>query len=71
MNFKPKKFRLQGWGDNRLFFETNLAKNISPSPKGLMGFISFGGYIFVGGWGLNSPFNPLQAHAWLYVPGFM
>jgi len=25
------------------FFETNLAKNISPSPKGLMCFISLGG----------------------------
>jgi len=27
-------------------FETILAKNISPSPKGLMGFISFGGLYF-------------------------
>jgi len=30
-----------------LGFETNLAKHISPSPKGLMRFILLGGYIFV------------------------
>jgi len=44
-------------------FETNLAKNISPSPKGLMGFILYGGlyFCFVG---LSPP--PPQAHAWLH-----
>jgi len=29
-----------------LFLKTNLAKNISPTPEGLMGFISFGGLYF-------------------------
>jgi len=40
----------------------NLAKNISPFPKGLMGFILFGRAIFWFGW-LKPP--PPQAHAWL------
>jgi len=38
------------------FIETNLAKNISPSPKGLMGFISCGEAIFLfGSRGLAHP----------------
>jgi len=40
----------------------NLAKNISPSPKGLIGFISFGGAIFF--WGLLKPPKPMSG----YVP---
>jgi len=47
-------------------FETNLAKNIRPSPKGLMGFISFGGNIFV--WGAYAP-PPKPMHG--NVPGTM
>jgi len=35
------------------------AKNISPSPKGLMGFISLGGYIFV--WGPPKPMPGINA----------
>jgi len=43
--------------------ETNIAKNIDPITKGLIGFILFGGaiYLFVGGGGLKTP----EAHAWL------
>jgi len=44
------------------FFETILAKNISPNPKGLMGFLCLGGYIFV--WGAKPP-KPMPG----YVPG--
>jgi len=46
-------------------FETNLAKNIRPGPKGLMGFILFEGLYFCLE-GVLSP--PPQARAWLYVP---
>jgi len=61
-----KKFLLQqalSAGQIHYFFETNLAKNISPSPKGLMGFILFGGAIFLFG-GLSPP-KPMPG----YVPG--
>jgi len=42
----------------QILFEKNLAKHISPSPKVLMGFVWFGGAIFLV-WGVP------QAHAWL------
>jgi len=45
----------------KICFETNLANNISPSPKGLMGFISFWGAIFLFWGGRLSPLNPCLA----------
>jgi len=46
--------RLIKYNIKKKVVETNIAKNISPRPKGLMGFISFGGAIFLFG-GLSPP----------------
>jgi len=53
--FSPAEGSFYWWN-----IEIKLANHISPSPKGLMGFILFGGlFILFGG------LKPPQAHAWI------
>jgi len=56
-NFSPLAACSFDWSNIILKIE----KNISPSKKGLMGFISFGGAIFL----FRGRLKPLQTHAWL------